>query len=125
MQKLLTGYTMYFNKKYERSGALFQGKFKATHAEDDNYLKYLISYMHLNPVKLIEPNWKTFGIQNKGAAKKFLSGYRFSSYSDFRGVERIEKNILNCAALPDYFSTTRDFDNEVSDWLEFTEFQDS
>src|SRR3989344_2009952 len=31
MQKLTTGYTMFFNKKYERSGSLFQGRFKATH----------------------------------------------------------------------------------------------
>ena len=32
MQKLGTGYSMYFNKKYERVGALFQGKFKASHS---------------------------------------------------------------------------------------------
>src|SRR3989338_5254383 len=29
MQKLITAYTMYFNKKYERTGALFAGRFKA------------------------------------------------------------------------------------------------
>ncbi len=43
MQKLMTAYTMYFNTRHERSGALFQGKFKSTHAGEDRYLKYLIS----------------------------------------------------------------------------------
>ena len=55
MQKLTTGYTMYFNKWHERNGSLFQGRFKATHVADDRYLRYLISYIHLNPIKLIEP----------------------------------------------------------------------
>ena len=35
MQKVSTAYTMYFNKKYERSGALFQGTFKAQHVHRD------------------------------------------------------------------------------------------
>src|SRR3989344_539186 len=35
MEKLLTGYAMYFNKKYERVGPLFQGTFKAEHADRD------------------------------------------------------------------------------------------
>ncbi|MEI6528476.1 MAG: transposase, partial [bacterium] len=48
MQRLQTGYTMYFNKKNERSGSLFQGTFKAEHLAGDNYLKYLFSYIHLN-----------------------------------------------------------------------------
>ena len=60
MQKLLTAYTMYFNKKNERTGPLFSGMFKATHANEDEYLKYLFSYIHLNPIKLIEPLWKNW-----------------------------------------------------------------
>src|SRR3989338_5483227 len=44
MQKLITGYTMYFNLINQRSGALFQGKYRASHADNDRYLKYLISY---------------------------------------------------------------------------------
>lgn len=52
MKKLCTGYSMYFNKKYERTGTLFEGPFKAKHADSDAYLKYLYAYIHLNPVKL-------------------------------------------------------------------------
>ena len=72
MQKITTAYTMYFNKKHERSGVLFQGVFKSEHLATDNYLKYIYSYIHLNPVKLIEPTWRENGIKNKLKVKKFL-----------------------------------------------------
>src|SRR6056297_96108 len=38
MRKLGTGYAMYFNKKYDRTGGLFEGKFKAKLADNDEYL---------------------------------------------------------------------------------------
>ena len=63
---------MYFNKRYERTGGLFEGTFKATHANDDEYLKYLFAYIHLNSVKLIEPDWKENGIKDKNAANVFF-----------------------------------------------------
>ncbi|MFA7192469.1 MAG: transposase, partial [Candidatus Paceibacterota bacterium] len=46
MRKIGTGYTNYFNKKYERNGALFQGKFKSVHIEKDAHLMYLPIYIH-------------------------------------------------------------------------------
>ena len=49
MQKLFTGYTMYFNKKYNRTGALFSGTFKSRHISDDRYLKRVVPYIFLNP----------------------------------------------------------------------------
>src|SRR3989338_8322180 len=69
MQKLSTAYTMYFNKKRSRSGVLFQGVFKSQHINSDEYLKYLFSYIHLNPIKLVESGWKDFGIKNKKRAE--------------------------------------------------------
>lgn len=48
MQKVGTGYTNYFNKKYERSGALFQGKFKAISIDSNEYLLYLSAYVNRN-----------------------------------------------------------------------------
>src|SRR5674476_643636 len=53
MKKLLTAYSMYFNKKHNRTGGLFEGPFLARHADTDEYLKYLFSYIHLNPIKII------------------------------------------------------------------------
>jgi len=52
MQKLGTGYAMYFNKKNKRIGPLFQGPFQATHIDTNDYLRNLIGYIHTNPVKI-------------------------------------------------------------------------
>lgn len=48
MHRLATGYTMYFNEKEKRSGALFQGVFKSTHINSNEYLLHLSSYVNLN-----------------------------------------------------------------------------
>ncbi len=93
MQKLCTGYTMYFNTKHERTGALLAGTFKSKHAPDDTYLKYLVSYIHLNPAKLFDPKWKT-GNGNLHTIKKNLEEYRYSSLPDFLEQERLEKVII-------------------------------
>ncbi|MDR3558802.1 MAG: transposase, partial [Candidatus Pacebacteria bacterium] len=48
MQKLSTSHTMYFNKKYQRSGALFQGRYKSIHIDSNEYLLYLSCYVNAN-----------------------------------------------------------------------------
>jgi len=119
LQKLTTGYTMYFNKWHERSGSLFQGRFKATHVADDRYLRYLISYIHLNPIKLIEPKWKESGITNQARAERYLEEYAQSSYLDYLGKKRLEEMILSREALPEYFSSGADFKTFVTEWLTY------
>lgn len=87
MQKLGTAYAMFFNTKYKRSGVLFQGKFKATIIDNDAYFMQLLRYIHLNPVGLIDPNWKTEGISNPKKIQKYLNSYRWSSHPDYIGKE--------------------------------------
>jgi len=48
MQKLGTGYTMFFNAKYKRKGSLFQGVFKSSHIDSNEYLLHLSVYINLN-----------------------------------------------------------------------------
>ena len=88
MKKLGAGYTGYFNEKYERSGALFQGRFKTKHIDNDAYLTHLTKYIHLNPIDLCEPEWKNDGLQNPEMTKDFLNKYKWSSLKDYVG----EKN---------------------------------
>ncbi len=99
MQKLTTGYTMYFNTRYERNGTLFQGKFKSSHVAEDRYLKYLISYIHLNP--------KNYNV------------HQYSSYLDFMDQKRPECKILNKECLPLYFTSPGDFAAELKDWASY------
>jgi putative transposase len=74
MQKMLTGYSMYFNKKYKRTGKLYEGVFKSSIIDSDNYLKYIYSYIHLNPAKIIDNKWK----ENKNRDTRKLLDYIFS-----------------------------------------------
>jgi putative transposase len=120
MLKLLTAYSHYFNKKYQRTGTLFESRFKAKHADTDEYLKYLFGYIHLNPVKLIEPLWKEKGIQNMAQAKDFLEKYEYSSYLDYvSDTSRKWGKIINRDAFPEYFQKTVDFKDFIHDWLTF------
>lgn len=48
LQRIAGGYTMYFNQKYERTGSLFQGKFKAKHIESDQDLRQMLAYVRYN-----------------------------------------------------------------------------
>lgn len=119
MMKLSTGYSMYFNKKNKRTGALFESRFKAKYIDSDEYLKYLIAYIHLNPIKMIDPEWKKNGIQDLLVAQDYLKNYEYSSYPEYQGVTRLESRILNREAGPGYFTTSKDFNDFVNDWLTF------
>ncbi len=52
IRALCTSYAMYFNKKYERVGTLFQGTYRAIRVYEDAYLLHLSRYIHLNPLEL-------------------------------------------------------------------------
>lgn len=51
MSRLLTGYAVYFNRKYKRSGYLYQNRYKSILCQEDNYLLELVRYIHLNPLR--------------------------------------------------------------------------
>lgn len=114
MKKLSTGYSMYFNKKYERSGGLFGGTFKSEHINNDSYFNYIFSYVNLNPLKLFNLRWKESDFLNKNSSKEFLLKYRYSSYLDCIGFDRQEKIILNREFLPGHI---QDF-NEYEDFID-------
>lgn len=48
MHRLGLGYSKFFNEKYQRSGSLFQGPYKAIHIDSDPYLLHLSAYINLN-----------------------------------------------------------------------------
>ena len=54
MQRVLNSYTKYFNTRYDVSGHLFEGPYKAVHVEDNEQLLHLSAYIHLNPKELSE-----------------------------------------------------------------------
>lgn len=120
MQKLSTAYTMYYNKKYNNTGSLFGGRFKAKHLDSDQYLKYQYSYIHLNPVSIIDSGWKNKKITDIKKAKIFLSSYNYSSYKDYLSEKRKEGTIINKESFPDYFSNSTKFSEMISEWMGFS-----
>jgi len=51
MRRLLTGYAVSFNRRYRRHGQLFQNRYKSFLCEEEVYLKELVRYIHLNPLR--------------------------------------------------------------------------
>ncbi len=118
IHKTLTAYSKYFNAKYNRTGSLFEGKFKSVHINKDNQAKYLFSYIHLNPLKLINTKWKEEGIKDKKKAINFLDSYKWSSYFDYLIIPRIESKIINRDKFLNYFQTKKLFQRDIFDWIE-------
>lgn len=87
MKKLNMGYSKYFNERYERSGALWQGKFKRILIERDAHFLYIPYYIHLNPLDLQFPEWRTGGVQDVTGAIEYLREYRWSSHLDYVGIK--------------------------------------
>ena len=50
-QYLFNAYTKAYNKRYEHTGTLFEGRFKAVHVDNEPYLIHVCRYIHANPVK--------------------------------------------------------------------------
>lgn len=51
MRRLLTGYAVYFNREHNRTGHLFQNRYKSIVCEEEPYLLELVRYIHLNPLR--------------------------------------------------------------------------
>lgn len=90
MRRLTTAYVMYFNRKYDRVGPLFQNKYKACIIDSDEYLLHLSRYIHLNPVNL----------------NTIIDFTNYSSYANFIGKRR--SSWLNPNDVLQHFSTNPD-----------------
>ena len=101
MQKVFTGYTMYFNVRNERTGSLFGGTYKAKHIDDDRYLKQVVPYVLLNPAELIDSRWKK-GKGNPEKIKRVLLEYPYASARTFFGQESPLKSIAG-TSLHEYY----------------------
>lgn len=116
MQKIETGYVMYFNKKNERTGRLYESKFKTKLIETDEYLMHLSRYIHLNCLDLIEPNWKEEGIKDWDKTNEFLENYKWSSYLEYIGKINFPY-IINKQLLQGYFKTSEEYKEFIKSWV--------
>ncbi len=112
IQRVATGYTMYFNKRYERSGVLFQSKFKAKHIENDKYLVHLARYIHLNPLDLLaNREGDDFFVQ--------LQNYQWSSFPAYSGQRSHSIVGLDKSVVLGQFESTNDFIENIRQHVAF------
>jgi putative transposase len=85
MQKLCTAYSGYYNKKYNHSGTIWQGTYKEKIANDEqSYVRTLISYIHLNPYAIKEPEMtKETRKEHPIEAFEYSLHYEYSSLIDY------------------------------------------
>ncbi len=120
MQKLEGAYVRYYNSKYKRTGSLFESNFKFEHLNNDQYFKYIFSYIHLNPVKLIQSDWKERGVSDIKKVKNFLETFVYSSYLDYLNLNKGKSsNILNKSFYINYFGNKLNFEKDLLVWLSF------
>ncbi len=122
MRKLGTGYSMFFNIKYQRQGALFGGPFKSKCIKtDDSYMQQLLAYIHLNSLDIKFSGWEKeinkLSSSKSLKMKSFLDLYKYSSYLDYVGKNRVESNILSRDNFPDYFSEANSFKDFIEGYL--------
>ncbi len=117
MQKVGVGYGGYFNRKYNRKGYVFQNRFHAVHIKNEGQLKVVFTYIHTNPISLIEPKWKELGIKNPEEVIEFLENYKWSSYLDY-----IDKNNFPSVTKREFIlkiiGGKQGCEDFIKDWIE-------
>ena len=99
---LQTTYAVRFNRRHQRSGHLYQGRFKAHLVEADEYARQLVPYIHLNPVRPRNKR-RPIPIERKGK----LDAYLWSSHRAYAGRLKRSAPSWLCLDWLSYFGTTR------------------
>ncbi|MHC1714392.1 MAG: transposase [Acidaminococcaceae bacterium] len=92
MKRVNVSYAGYFNRKYERVGPLFQGRYKSEHVEDEKYFLAVARYIHQNPMK--------------AGMVSAPESYKWSSYRDYINIERQTK-LVDTENVLELFSCKR------------------
>ena len=117
MQRLGTGYTMFFNEKYHRTGALFQGRFKAVHIDSDEYLRYVNVYVNLNNRvhKIPLGAWNT-----KSSWDEYLGAKIIKDQNGNNQVQNNPNDICEKSMILSHFDTAEEYKKFAEETLEET-----
>ena len=90
MKKISTAYSMYVNKKYDLSGAVFEGSYKTVQVVSDPQLTQLLLYVLRNPVEA------------KLVSNKSILQYKWCALKEY--LYKDERRIVSLRRLPEFFS---------------------
>lgn len=120
-QKFGGGYTWFFNIKYNRSGVLFQGRYKKIKVTSDAQALQLICYIHSNPLEIWKPNWKEKGLTDseiKDALEFLKKEYRWSSHLDYWGIMNFP-SLVDADFMRRFFESPEEYQKFFTNWLRF------
>lgn len=100
--KLLTSYSMYFNRKYKHAGHVFQDRFKAVHVENDAQLLHVSAYIHTNPLV--------------AGLVRSLSDWPHGSYPEYMGASR--GAVCDTNIVLEHFKDAKEYERFVSEATE-------
>jgi putative transposase len=116
MRKLNIGYSKYFNAKYKRTGALFEGRYKSVPVIKDAHFIHLPYYIHFNPLDFEFSEWRVGKLKNPNEALKFLGNYKWSSHLDYLGRENLP-SVTQRDELQKLFNESGGYEKNILDWL--------
>lgn len=122
-KKFGVGFANFFNTKYDRSGALFQGKYKRVLVANDVQALQLICYIHANPLDLWKPNWKEKGLTNleiQNALKFLEEKHRWSSHPDWWGIKNFP-SLIDTEFMHRFFANPKEYREFFTNWLRYYE----
>lgn len=106
------GYAKYFNERRERSGALWQGKYKRILIERDAHFLHIPYYIHLNALDLAYPEWRSGQVKDASGALKYLNTYRWSSHLDYSGTKNFP-SITHREFFSSLLGARKDYEKEI------------
>lgn len=101
MRGVMTAYSSYFNKKYQRSGSLFESRYKASRITNDSYLLHISRYIHLNPDK-----WRHYLFSS-------IAAYRDNTSPDWLTTDRILSLFPSAEAYYQFVGNYKDIRDEL------------
>ena len=110
MKSINVSYVSYFNRIHERSGHLFQDRFRSELVKDDRYLLEVSRYIHNNPVK--------------AKIKENPGGFKWSSYNIYSGNAVDDFGLLDTSKILGFFTGSRmksvsEYEKFVANYGEF------
>lgn len=115
MQNVGKGYAQYFNRKYNRSGALFESKYKAVHIGKDAQFYHLPRYIHLNALDTTQLNWRDGLVEDWRKAEQFLNSFPWSSHHIFMN-RRQQLPVIKEDFIWNNFSDTSLYIKYLQEW---------
>ena len=123
MQKLGAGYVRYYNKKYNRKGTIFEGRYRSILISKSNHFLNLPYYVHLNPLDIKFPEWRERKLKNYNNAIEYLNNYRWSSHLDYCGKKNFP-SVTDRKLLLYIFGGEEKYEQSINKWLKEMEVGD-